>query len=251
VILRLLALVVIAWLLGFAAFMLSLGKPLEGRKTDAIVVLTGGPKRIDRGLEVLRAGDAQRMLVSGVDPDVRPGEFAAEYKIDRKLMRCCVDLGWQAVDTRSNAEETAEWVREHKYKTVRLVTSDWHMPRARMELAHTLQGVEVVGDPVRSSRASRCCFANITNIWCAGSRCCSARTDEPASYDPVLDRLLWPVGGAGRPCAAGRAARRRFAQDLCDGLGRDDDLVGPLDPRDPGADRRHDSQGSGAVRRQA
>lgn len=149
-ILRLIALVVIAWLLGFAAFMLSLGHPLENRKTDAIVVLTGGSKRIDRGLEVLRAGDAKRMLVSGVDPDVRPGEFAAEYKIDRKLMRCCVDLGWQAVDTRSNAEETAEWVKEHQYKTVRLVTSDWHMPRARLELAHALKGVEVIGDPVRS-----------------------------------------------------------------------------------------------------
>jgi len=150
VILRLIALVVIVWLLGFAAFMLSLGHPLEDRKTDAIVVLTGGAKRIDRALQVLRDGDAQRLLVSGVDPDVRPGEFAAEYKIDRKLMRCCIDLGWQAVDTRSNAEETAEWVKEHGYKTVRLVTSDWHMPRARLELSHALKDVELVGDPVRS-----------------------------------------------------------------------------------------------------
>ncbi len=147
---RLCALVVTAWLLGFAAFMLSLGKPLEDRKTDAIVVLTGGSGRILRGIEVLRAGDAKRMLVSGVDPDVRPGEFAAEYKIDRRLFACCVDLGWQAVDTRSNADETAKWVKRHNYKSVRLVTSDWHMPRARLELAHALKGVEVVGDPVPS-----------------------------------------------------------------------------------------------------
>jgi uncharacterized SAM-binding protein YcdF (DUF218 family) len=150
VIWRTVALLLTVWLLGFAAFMLSLGHPLENRKTDAIVVLTGGPGRIDRGLAVLRAGEAKRMLVSGVDPDVRPGEFAAEYKIERRLLRCCIDLGWQAVDTRSNAEETAEWVKHHKYKTVRLVTSDWHMPRARLELAHALNGVELVGDPVRS-----------------------------------------------------------------------------------------------------
>jgi len=150
VIWRALALLLTLWLLGFAAFMLSLGKPLEHRKTDAIVVLTGASGRIERGLAALRAGEARRMLVSGVDPDVRPGEFAAEYRIERRVFACCIDLGWQAVDTRSNADETAKWVQRHHYKSVRLVTSDWHMPRARMELAHALKGVEVVGDPVRS-----------------------------------------------------------------------------------------------------
>lgn len=147
---RVAALIAIVWALGFAAFMLSLGKPLDGRKTDAIVVLTGASGRIDRGLAMLRAGDAKRMLVSGVDPDVRPGEFAAQYKIDRKLFARSVDLGWQAVDTRSNADETAKWVQRHRYKSVRLVTSDWHMPRAKLELSRQLPGVEVVGDAVRS-----------------------------------------------------------------------------------------------------
>lgn len=148
---RILVAIPLLWALGFAAFMLSLGGPLEDRKTDAIVVVTGGPGRIDRGLRALRAGEAGRMLVSGVDPDVRPGEFAAQYKIDRALFARSIDLGWQAVDTRSNADETAQWVRRHKYKTVRLVTSDWHMPRARMELSHALgKDVKVLGDSVRS-----------------------------------------------------------------------------------------------------
>ena len=149
-ILRFFALLLLVWALGFAAFMLMLGRPLEDRKTDAIVVLTGGPGRIDRGLAVLRAGEAKRMLVSGVDPDVKPREFAVEYKINPKTFACCIDLGWQAVDTRSNAEETAKWVHRHGYRSVRLVTTDWHMPRARLELAHALDGVELVGDPVRS-----------------------------------------------------------------------------------------------------
>ena len=148
---RSLVFLLIAWALGFAIFMLSLGTPLEAQKTDAIVVLTGASGRIDRGLAVLRAGDARRMLVSGVDPDVRPGEFAAQYRIDRRLFASSIDLGWQAVDTRSNADETAKWVRKHGYKTVRLVTSDWHMPRARLELSHALgDDAEVIGDGVRS-----------------------------------------------------------------------------------------------------
>lgn len=146
---RLLVVLVVGWAAGFGVFLLSLGKPLDDRKTDAIVVLTGGPGRIDRGLKVLRAGNAQRMLVSGVDPDVRPVEFAVGYKIDRALFGCCIDLGWQAVDTRSNAEETATWVKRHGFKSVRLVTTDWHMPRARLEIAHALDSdVELVGDGV-------------------------------------------------------------------------------------------------------
>jgi uncharacterized SAM-binding protein YcdF (DUF218 family) len=145
----------LAWALGFGLFLLSLGKPLEDRKTDAIVVLTGGSGRIDRGLAVLRAGDAKRMLVSGVDPDVRPVELAVQFRIDRGLMACCIDLGWQAIDTRSNAEETAKWVQRHGFKSVRLVTTDWHMPRARMELGNAIgRDVEVIGDGVRSGPSS-------------------------------------------------------------------------------------------------
>ena len=148
-------LLLLAWALGFGIFLLSLGKPLDNRKTDGIVVLTGGPGRIDRGLSVLRAGDAKRMLVSGVDPDVRPVELATQFKIDRQWMSCCIDLGWQAVDTRSNAEETAKWVQQHAFRSVRLVTTDWHMPRAKMELGNALGGdVEILGDGVRSGANS-------------------------------------------------------------------------------------------------
>lgn len=149
-ILRIIALILLLWALGFAAFMLSLGRPVSGQKTDAIVVLTGGQGRIERGLKMLRAGDAKRMLVSGVGRDVRPGEFIVEHKIEAALFESAIDLGWQAVDTRSNAIETADWVNEHAFKSVRLVTSDWHMPRARLELSSTLPGVKIVGDGVRS-----------------------------------------------------------------------------------------------------
>jgi uncharacterized SAM-binding protein YcdF (DUF218 family) len=152
VIARIAALILVAWALGFAIFMLSLGQPMDpATKTDAIVVLTGAPGRIDRGVALMQDHAAKRMLVSGVGREVRPHELAAQYH-EPRLFGCCIDLGWQAVDTVSNAEETAQWVRTHGYKTVRLVTSDWHMPRARLELAHQLgSDVTVTGDPVRSS----------------------------------------------------------------------------------------------------
>lgn len=150
-ILRGLALLALAYLLGFALFMVSLGEPLDGVRTDAIVVPTGGAGRIDRGIALMRDKAAKRMLVTGVDPDVKPHELAIQYKAPRRLFACCIDLGHEAVDTRSNADETAAWVRAHGYRSVRLVTSDWHMPRAKLELRHALDdGIELVGDPVPS-----------------------------------------------------------------------------------------------------
>jgi uncharacterized SAM-binding protein YcdF (DUF218 family) len=152
VIVRLSGLVALAWCLGFALFMLVLPKPLEGNTTDAIVVPTGGAGRIDRGIALLQAGQARRMLVTGVAPGVRPIDLAREYRTPSALFACCIDLGADAVDTRSNGEETAAWVKTHGYRTVRLVTSDWHAPRARMELAAAMgDGVLVLGDGVPSS----------------------------------------------------------------------------------------------------
>ena len=148
---KLVGLLVVLWVGGFGVFLTMMPKPLDDRHTDAIVVPTGGAGRIDRGLALLQRHAAKRMLVSGVAPEVTPGELAAEYHVSSALMACCVDLGHEAVDTRSNAEETAGWLREHGYHTVRLVTSNWHLPRARMELvAATGADITVLGDGVAS-----------------------------------------------------------------------------------------------------
>ena len=149
---RILAMLALAWALGFALFMLSLGKPLDARvKTDAIVVPTGGAGRIPRGIALLQAGSARRMLITGTDPAVRPIELAVEHDAPPALFRCCIDLGHEAVDTRSNADETAAWVRKRGYKSVRLVTADWHVPRARLELGNALGSeIEIRGDGVRT-----------------------------------------------------------------------------------------------------
>lgn len=135
---RLIALIVLAWAAGFVWFTITLPQPMTGEKTDAVVVLTGGQGRIKRGIEVLQQGWAPRMLVSGVDREVKPREFEAEYRVPPQLMRCCITLGYESVDTRTNASETSRWLAETNARSVRLVTTDWHMRRASWEMDRLL-----------------------------------------------------------------------------------------------------------------
>ena len=136
---RIAGFVLMVWLIGFVWFAFSLPQAAPLREaTDVIVVPTGGVGRIDRGVELLRRGAADKLLVTGVDAEVRPVEFAAEYDLSPQEMDCCVVLGFSALDTRGNARETAEWIREGKYRSLRLVTSDWHMRRAASELGPVL-----------------------------------------------------------------------------------------------------------------
>lgn len=160
---RLLAAMVIIWAIGFVWFATALPGPAavgpKGVKTDAIVVPTGGAGRIERGLEVLASGRSGNLLVSGVDPEVKPGEFAAQFEVPVQAMECCITLGYAAVDTRGNAAETAKWIAESDYRSVRLVTTDWHMRRASGELRHVLPDkVRVIEDAAPSQPSLRTLF---------------------------------------------------------------------------------------------
>ncbi|MCK9541609.1 MAG: YdcF family protein [Novosphingobium sp.] len=149
----------LVWLLGFFWFAISLPRPVSGGRTDGVIVLTGGEGRIDRGLEVLRNGQAKRLLVSGVAREVRPSEFAAQYEVLPELMACCITLGFESVDTRTNAREAADWLAAHRFKSVRLITTDWHMRRASLEFGRELPGhVVVVRDAVPSRPSLRILF---------------------------------------------------------------------------------------------
>ncbi len=150
---RFVALLVMAWILGFAWFGLWLPRAaVATTRTDGVVVLTGGEGRIEHGLGVLQRQNAARMLISGVDRDVKRGELEALYPEHSEYFACCVDLGFKAVDTRSNALETTRWVARTKAHSIRLVTSDWHMRRARLELNMMLDSdVVVVEDAVQTN----------------------------------------------------------------------------------------------------
>lgn len=148
---RFLAAVLLVYLLGFLAFAIALPRPMAGGTTDAVIVPTGGAGRIARGIEVVEKGQAKQLFVSGVDPEVKPREFAAEFDVSRRTMDCCVTLGYLAVDTRSNAGEAAAWLAKNEFSSVRLVTTDWHMARTVAEFSEALPpNARIVEDAVRS-----------------------------------------------------------------------------------------------------
>ena len=163
---RILALALIVWLLGLALFIVLLPGPAVPAHSDGIIVLTGAKGRIERGIDLLEAQMAQRMLVSGVDPAVRPAELAAIQKVPTRLITCCVELGKDAVDTRTNAEESVRWIRLHQLHTVRLVTSDWHMPRARFELERVVgPDVMITTDAVESAPGLAVLVLEYNKYW--------------------------------------------------------------------------------------
>jgi uncharacterized SAM-binding protein YcdF (DUF218 family) len=163
---RFLSFALLVWILGFVWFAVLLPQPAPLTNTDAVVVLTGGANRIDRALAVLEAGKARKMLVSGVDRDVKPAELAAQYHRPKKLFDCCIDLGFEAVDTRSNGLETARWVAKHKVTSLRLVTHDWHMRRARLELDKAMpKGVLIIYDAVPTRPSLYVLFKEYNKYW--------------------------------------------------------------------------------------
>jgi uncharacterized SAM-binding protein YcdF (DUF218 family) len=137
---RLGALLALIYALGFVLFAFTLGKPAppDAAATDAAIVLTGGPGRIVHAIDVVREHEAKRLLVAGVDPSVTKPDLARRIPGSRSWLACCVDLGSESVDTRSNAEEAGRWLARHNFQSVRLITSDWHMRRARYEFEKVL-----------------------------------------------------------------------------------------------------------------
>jgi len=148
---RFFSMLLLLYMLGFIIFSVTLGRPAGRERTQAAVVITGGSGRIERGIEVVARGDARRLLIAGADPLVAKRDLVERVGGKARLFDCCVDLGSESVDTRSNAEEAKRWLDRRGYKSFRLITSDWHMRRARYEFRRVLgEGYEVVPDPVRS-----------------------------------------------------------------------------------------------------
>lgn len=149
VLLRSLAALALGWSAGLLWFTLSLPGPAPlAIRTDAVVVLTGGQGRLARGLEVLDEGAAPRMLISGVAPATSAAMIAEAAGIPLSRLGT-TDLGYGAIDTRSNAEETVSWLRRRSATSVRVVTSSAHMRRALLELSRVLpESIRVVPDAV-------------------------------------------------------------------------------------------------------
>jgi uncharacterized SAM-binding protein YcdF (DUF218 family) len=141
---------------GFVGFLSQLrGAEIQPSQTaDGIVVLTGGSSRVSDAMELLAGGYGKRLLISGVHPTNDVSDISRSLPDNQSLLGCCVDLDRSAVNTRSNAAETRRWAHERGFKSLIVVTSNYHMPRAIAEMSHAMPDLElipfaVVGDKWR------------------------------------------------------------------------------------------------------
>jgi len=144
--------VIALWAVGFAVFSISalIAAPQKPSETsDAIVVLTGGKNRVDHGLTLFAQGKASNLFISGVHPDVRKREITRRWTGDTALPPCCISLGKTATTTIENASETADWAAKQDVSSIRLVTSNYHMARAKLELSATMPDVDILSHPIQ------------------------------------------------------------------------------------------------------
>lgn len=141
------AILVLIWLIGLFAFadrVRGYTPAEEPRRADAIVALTGpSAERVNAAIRLLEQDKGERVLISGVNREVRRQELRALTPGSNRLFNCCVDLGFEAEDTVGNAQEIAAWAEAKHYDRLIVVTSDYHMPRALTEIRAAAPGVEL------------------------------------------------------------------------------------------------------------
>lgn len=138
--------VLVAFVIGFALFVREARDhgPDDAVQAEAVVVLTGGQGRVATGVRLLQNNQGARLLISGVNPGSPPEDIAAAAGAPVALFTCCVDIGPDAADTIGNAAETAAWARANGFETLIVVTSDYHMPRALLELQAAMPQAELI-----------------------------------------------------------------------------------------------------------
>jgi uncharacterized SAM-binding protein YcdF (DUF218 family) len=146
----LLLVTVMSWFAGLALFVAS-SRSIHvdpSIRTDAIVVLTGGRMRLETGLELSAAGAAKKLFISGVNQRVDRDELLRALGPAAERAACCIVLGHEADNTFGNARETANWMREEGYQSLRLVTSWYHMRRGLLEFGRAMPQVTIIAHPV-------------------------------------------------------------------------------------------------------
>ncbi|MBL8669839.1 MAG: YdcF family protein [Alphaproteobacteria bacterium] len=144
----------LAWTGGLVWFANSLpdGMPRDavatGDRTDAIVVLTGGARRVEAGFDLLAAGRGGMLLITGVERGI---DLEGLHRLAQRKdapRSCCVVIDHLAGNTRGNAREAAAWMRRNGFTSLRLVTASYHMRRALLEFGRALPAARIVPFPV-------------------------------------------------------------------------------------------------------
>jgi uncharacterized SAM-binding protein YcdF (DUF218 family) len=163
--------------------------PLD-RNADGIVALTGGASRIADAIELLASGRGKRLLISGANRATNSNEISRLNPEFERWVRCCVDFD-RSLNTLGNAIETRRWAESRGFRSLIVVTSNYHMPRALAEIAHQLPGVSLVPFPVVTDRQR-------ADPWWTGGTTARLMLSEYAKY--IFARLrmgLNPSAAAG------------------------------------------------------
>lgn len=142
------------WAIGWVIFLIAVTfvQPKHvDEPTDAIIVLTGGQNRINTGLDLLEAEKAHLLFISGVNQNVSIEKLVRLWKPEFEYVPCCIAVGHDANDTEGNARESSEWVRRQDIDSIRLVTSNYHLPRAWLEFTHALPQHKFIAHAIKPS----------------------------------------------------------------------------------------------------
>jgi len=187
--------------IGYARFagMIDAREPADTPRTDAIVVATGGAQRVGDAMGLLGAERGRRLLISGVNEKTGREELAKLNPASRDLLACCVDLDYRARNTIGNAIETRRWVRRHGFRSLLVVTSNYHMPRTLAEFAHAMPDVRLVAHPVVTEHIDTSGWWNrwsvIKVLAPEYAKYLVARLRSLVENDPETSRLSVIIGG--------------------------------------------------------
>jgi uncharacterized SAM-binding protein YcdF (DUF218 family) len=171
------------WLAGLAWFATPPAAESQAASTDAIVVLTGGSLRLQSGFELLREGKGRKLFVSGVNQQVDLDDLAHVSGNAAEWVSCCVALGHEADNTLGNAHETARWIRSQGFRSLRLVTAWYHMPRSLLEFDRAMPEIYIVAHPVFPEQVKR-------QHWWTWRGTAALLTSEYVKYLVALSRPL-------------------------------------------------------------
>ena len=123
-------------------------------KVDAIVVFSGdnGP-RTERAVELLKEGYADYLILSGgkVYDDVTMAELMKNHAIKLGVDESKILIDDEAATTNENAEFTADIIEENNFKSVIVVTSDYHTRRSKLAMEKALEDTLIDGEKVSVS----------------------------------------------------------------------------------------------------
>jgi uncharacterized SAM-binding protein YcdF (DUF218 family) len=159
--------------------------------TDGIVVLTGDSARISEAIELLADRRGKRLLISGANRGTTAAEISRLNPDFTRWIQCCVDFD-RALNTLGNAIETRRWAERRRFRSLTVVTSDYHMPRAMAEIAHQLPNTRLVAFPVMSERLR-------TDHWWASGPAMRLLLTEYVKY--IMARARMRLNGPSRGLA--------------------------------------------------